>query len=201
MRSIMINKFLLTIMLSMVSIVFVPAPPAAIACSCVEPQSVEVELMRSEAVFLGTALEVKEHKGLGGYVKGKSILFEVEESWKGAEESQIIIKTGQGGGDCGYNFQKGVEYLVYANSSSMYGNEDELVSIICSRTAELSKAQEDLSVFGEGDVTQKQVNLKGELDGVNLYVWILVVILLGTLGFMIVIGRRRIVKKQKQKQK
>jgi len=124
-------------------------------------------------------------------------LFEVKESWKGAEESQIIIKTGQGGGDCGFHFQEGIEYLVYVNSSSMYGEEDELVSIICSRTAELSKAQEDLTVLGQGDVPQKQVNLKGELDGINVYVWILVVILLGILGFIIVMGRRRIVRKRK----
>lgn len=61
-RSIMINKFLLTIMLSTIFIVLVPAPPAAIACSCVEPKSAEAELVRSEAVFTGTALEVRSIK-------------------------------------------------------------------------------------------------------------------------------------------
>lgn len=181
------HKIVLAIMLSIVSIILIPAPPATVACSCVEPQSTEAELVRSEAVFAGNVLVVKEHKSLSGYMT-KSVLFEVSQSWKGVAESQIIIKTGQGDGDCGYSFQEGVEYLVYANSSSMYGDEDDLVTIICSRTKDFSTAQEDIAVLGQGDAPIKQVNLAGEFNGISPYVWALAIVLLGIIAFFI---RRR----------
>ncbi len=194
MRGAISHKFLLAIMFSLVFIVFVPAPPAAVACSCVEPGTVEDELARSEAAFAGNVLEVKQHKSLNGYMT-KSILFEVSESWKGVDESQVIIRTGQGGGDCGYNFQEGIDYLVYANSSSMYGDGEDLVSIICSRTTTLANAQEDLAILGQGDAPQKHVNLEGELDGMNVYVWALAIVLLGIIGFWI---RRRFMVSKKR---
>ncbi|MBW9234790.1 hypothetical protein JQK62_21625, partial [Leptospira santarosai] len=77
-------------------------------------------------------------------------MFEVAETWKGVSESQVFIITGSGGGDCGYEFQVGQDYLVYATESTMYGNQAELVTIICDRTTELGSAQEDLAVLGKG---------------------------------------------------
>lgn len=174
----------ISIILSLLLVMMISVPSAAQACSCVEPQTVEAELARSTAVFAGKVLEVKEHKSLNGYMT-KSVLFEVSQSWKSVTESQVIITTGQGGGDCGYGFQQGIEYLVYANPSSMYGDEDDLVTIICSRTNELSAAQEDLAILGQGDMPLNQVNLEGDLDGISLYVWILGVVMLGIVGFVV----------------
>jgi hypothetical protein len=50
------------------------------------------------------------------------------------------VSTGYGGGDCGYLFKPGVDYLIYA-----HGSPNDLSVVICSRTAELSHAGEDLS--------------------------------------------------------
>ncbi len=118
------------------------------ACSCAENPSVEIALERSDAVFSGEVVNVKEVRNPQGYMS-KSVLFEVFQSWKGVEQSQLIIATGLGGGDCGFDFQVGKHYLVYATESSMYGGES-LAAIICSRTKALSSVQGDLSILGEG---------------------------------------------------
>ena len=42
----------------------------------------------------------------------------------------------------------------------MYGDKAELVTVICDRTTELSAAQEDLAVLGEGKEPTEQVDLE-----------------------------------------
>lgn len=101
----------------------------------------------------------------------KAVLFEVSQIWKGGAESQIIIHTGSGGGDCGFNFEKDKEYLVYAHPSTMYGDKELLITIICDRTNLLAQAQEDLAILGEGKVPTDQVNLEGELYRIHPFVW------------------------------
>ena len=174
----MSKKIIMTILLSIVfSLISISIGPATShACSCVEPPSVESELERSDAVFSGEVLEVKEQKDFGDFMK-KRVLFEVTDTWKGFSESQVIITTGSGGGDCGFEFQVGHEYLVYAVESTMYSDESELVTIICDRTTELTSAQEDLAVLGEGKPPTEQVDLKAELaaesDKDNLILWVI----------------------------
>lgn len=145
-----------------VSMMTIYTPSSVYACSCAQPLTVEEELDRSEAVFTGRVLEVKEIKNLNGYMT-KSALFEVSEIWKGGAESQIIVHTGGGGGDCGYHFEEGKEYLVYANLSNMYGDKEQLVSIMCDRTNKLAQAQDDLAILGEGKLPTEQVNLAGDV--------------------------------------
>lgn len=174
-----------------VGIVTIFMPSNAYACSCVQPSAVEEELGRSDAVFTGRVLKVNDHKSREGYLT-KSALFEVNQIWKGRSESQIIIHTGGGGGDCGYPFEKGKEYVVYASLSTMYGDQEKLVSIICSRTTELTNAQEDLAILGEGTAPRERINLKEEQieDGrirPHPYVWVtlLGIVLLGTAAFFV----------------
>jgi hypothetical protein len=182
------NKVIITMMVclifSFINILIVPA--TSYACSCVPPQSVENELGRSKVVFSGEVIQVKEQKD---YFKGymtKKVLFEVTKTWKGLSQSQVIITTGTGGGDCGYDFQTGKEYVVYAQMSSMYGDKDELVTIVCSRTNELSAAQEDLAYLGEGEVPTEKVDLTAAIPkGVNPIIWIGTTILIGTIIFLV----------------
>jgi protocatechuate 3,4-dioxygenase beta subunit len=53
----------------------------------------------------------------------------------------VEVTTGSGGGDCGYAFREGAEYVVYARSE---GSGSPLTVSICSRTSELSRAASDL---------------------------------------------------------
>lgn len=155
------------------------------ACSCAQPQTVKDQFSRSEAVFSGKVLEVKEQKNVNGSMT-KAALFDVSRIWKGGTESQIIIHTGSGGGDCGINFEKGKEYLVYAAPSSMYGGKELLVTIICDRTVALNQSQEDLAVLGEGKFPTEQVHLEGELSRMHPFIWVAVigVVAIGTTIFL-----------------
>ena len=164
-------------------------PSIVYACSCAEPVTVEVEFNRSEAVFTGRVLEVREQKNLKGAMT-KAALFEVSRIWKGGPESQIIVHTGSGGGDCGYHFEEGKEYIVYAHPSTMYGNKELLVTIICNRTNELAGAQEDLAILGEGKVPTKHVNLEGELNRIHPYVWVAAVGI-ALIGIMVFLAWRK----------
>lgn len=133
-------------------------PSYGAACSCAQPPGVKEELSQSKAVFSGKAIKVEEKKSAAGFTT-KSVLFEVKEAWKGVSQSPIEVTTGAGGGDCGYEFKKGQSYLVYANDSDMYGSK-KLTVIICSRTAEISAAQDDLAILGEGQVPEEKGDLQ-----------------------------------------
>jgi hypothetical protein len=76
----------------------------------------------------------------------------VEKLWKGVLPEEISIVTGRGNGDCGYRFEVGGSYLVYAYGS----DESSLSTNICQRTAKLSVAQADLKVLGRGKVRWKE---------------------------------------------
>jgi hypothetical protein len=162
-------------------------PTITSACSCAEVPSAEAEFERSQAVLSGKVIEVREKRSLKGS-RTKSVLFEVNNTWKGVEESQIIITTGQDSGDCGFDFKEGQEYLVYANESTMYGAQS-LVSTICDRTNELSVLQEDLKKLGEGQPPIEEVDLSGKHNRNQLYMWIAVVTAIGIL-FLFIIRRR-----------
>lgn len=164
-----INLIMATFLVLSIMTIFIPSN--VYACSCARPQTVEAQFSRSEAVFAGRVLEVKEQRNLNGSMT-KAALFEISHIWKGGPESQIIIHTGSGDGDCGFNFEKGKEYLVYAQPSAMYGSKELLITIICDRTNELDHAQEDLAVLGEGKIPTELVNLEGDLYRIHPYIWV-----------------------------
>jgi hypothetical protein len=93
--------------LAFMSILFVSSfPLITSACSCAELPSVKEEFERSKAVFSGRVINIREKQSLNGYTS-KSVLFKVTNTWKGVKQSQIIIYTGQGGGNCGFDFKEG----------------------------------------------------------------------------------------------
>ena len=74
------------------------------------------------------------------------VTMEVFRFWKGVSQNQLSLYTASGGeASCGFDFKDGEEYLVYANDS-----DGDLYVSLCSRTASLALAQEDLNVLGAG---------------------------------------------------
>ena len=168
------KKVLPTLVLIFICIILMDTFPSVIsACSCADLPSVEEEFERSKAVFSGKVVSVTEKRNLS-----KSVLFEVTNTWKGVEQSQIIITTGQGGGDCGIAFKEGQEYLVYATESTMYGKKS-LVSIICDRTNLLNSLKEDLKILGEGQPPIEKVDLISKQQGTDLNIWIAICLAIG----------------------
>ncbi|HEY0075399.1 MAG TPA: hypothetical protein VGB77_14970 [Abditibacteriaceae bacterium] len=111
----------------------------ALCCSCAEPDPPEQALKSADAVFAGKVISLTSSGRFSG-----TYSFQVNESWKGASLNILFIRTGRGGGDCGYGFEIGQEYLVYA-----YGKSG-LSTHTCSRTKPLSDAGQDLAVLGPG---------------------------------------------------
>jgi len=92
---------------------------------------------------VGTVVSSKNAKTTGQYdFNSREVKFSVEESFKGLGSTEALVFTGWGGGDCGYPFRTGQQYLVYAYKDEKDGR---LGTSICSRTRQLSEAKEDLA--------------------------------------------------------
>ncbi len=149
------------------------------ACSCAYPDSVKAELDRKTAVFTGKVIDIVEEKqsiALNSSADPIKVLFEVNESWKGVNSSQTIVRTARDDASCGYEFEKNKEYIVYA-----YGDNDNLETGYCERTTLLSDASEDLEILGQGKKPTEEVDLQDELGKSNLpiYIFIIVIVLVG----------------------
>lgn len=118
----------------------------ALACSCIGPAPPCQALGGSAAVFVGTVIEVRERQAKQGGNDEidwtpRLFKFTVVQPFSGVAGTEVEVATGQGGGDCGYEFKKGETYLVYA-----YGGRDgkTLATGICTRTRPVAEATEDL---------------------------------------------------------
>ena len=145
------------------------APLPANACSCVPPGNVEQEKAQSARVFLGRVTSAEERtpqmdqgwwtvaidwvKQLFGASPSynitdlpyRRITFSVTQSFKGQPVSTLQVTTAMGGGDCGYPFELGKDYVVYA-----HGKEGTLDASICSLTGLATDARSGLTILRNG---------------------------------------------------
>jgi hypothetical protein len=114
-------------------------------CTCARGLTVCDEYARATAVFVGVVSDISrprlslDESNRGEAFLGKVVRFSVEQVYKGLESSEVSVQTGNGGGDCGYQFEAGKRYLVYCGSAN-----GKLGTNICSRTKVFSEASEDL---------------------------------------------------------
>ena len=143
------------------------------ACSCVGPGTPCSAAGSSAAVFTGRVLDItdvpahplpagnngralaRRRQGDFPAQRGRDfaplsrslrvVRLQLGEVLSGVDRSQkeIEIVTGSGGGDCGYEFQTSVDYVVYAYKN----REGRLETNICSRTRTLADAAEDMEYF------------------------------------------------------
>jgi hypothetical protein len=143
------------------------APPLD-ACSCAGPGTPCQAVGNAAAVFKGKVLNVTfipavisppvsangrtaVNRSDGAAPKNRFlrasrvVRMQVSEPLSGLTQGQkeIEIVTGLGAGDCGYPFEPGGEYIVYAHKNG----EGQLETSICSRTRPLARADEDLRYF------------------------------------------------------
>jgi hypothetical protein len=128
-----------------VSMLAIETEPAC-ACSCAPPGPPLEELASSTAVFTGKVVSITKPFGVfGSSADPVKVTIHVFTFWKSPVAQTITITTSRSGASCGYTFEKGSEYLVYA-----YGQENNLAVSLCSRTQPLVTAEEDLAVLGIG---------------------------------------------------
>ena len=133
---------------------FLGTPGPVYACSCVAPGTPLEELEQFSAVFAGRVLSVQHSYDpkSGSVIRVRddrsTIGFEVSAVWKGTVHEDMYITTPPTGGSCGFTFTEGEQYIVYAYDSNY--DDGGYSTGICTRTALLGEAQEDLDAFGEG---------------------------------------------------
>ena len=122
--------------------------PSATACSCVAPGPPQQEMEAADAVFTARVVsaEAAEQRTGDFRLQRMKVALELDRVWKGcAEGDEVVLWTGLGGGDCGYGFEAGKRYLIYAYET----DDGALTTSICSRTRPLERAQEDFAALGE----------------------------------------------------
>lgn len=124
------------------------APCAAPRCSCLAEPQVAEAAGRADAVFSGVALSVTDSTDVDGYPE-RRVAFRVDAAWKGAPGETVVISTGLGGGDCGYPFRAGREYLVFAEAE-----DGALFTGICSLTSPIEEAEAELALLGTPERTR-----------------------------------------------
>lgn len=146
------------------SVVFAVALSSApvLGCTCVSfppgagtaRDLAEWRANRSDAIFEGRveSVELKwvvmEAK-VGAFIPADieedspemQVSFDVSRSYRGEQQKIIQIRTGVGGGDCGFDFHVGEQYLIYAFADE----SGKLSTGICSGTAPLEERRTDLS--------------------------------------------------------
>lgn len=127
------------------AIMFASCVEYALACSCVEPGPPLEELGKATAVFSGKVVDRDETAVVYSSADPVRVTFQVYTVWKGPVCEAIIVTTAYSEVSCGYEFEDGKEYLVYA-----HGSADNLEVSLCSRTQSLMGANQDLSELGNG---------------------------------------------------
>jgi hypothetical protein len=157
---------LTSVVLAVLGFVFL-IPDCASACLCVGAEGSKKEIVKdalsdSEAVFSGevvdfentpniTMMEGEMVTMMGGNTATATATLRVSEVWKGPERQTMQIGTAPNDGvSCGFPFEEGKEYLIYA-----YEGKRGLKADGCTQTKELSKAEADLALLGNSSEKPK----------------------------------------------
>jgi hypothetical protein len=118
----------------------------------------EEGLSSSRAVFSGevTHITTNEATRFGGL----EVTMRVNKVWKGALSDEVKVHTAGSGAACGYPFVEGKSYLVYV----VQDEADPMRVSLCSRTALLEDAGEDLKFLGRPSYELGASSRKGKDD-------------------------------------
>jgi hypothetical protein len=115
--------------------------PAA-SCSCMRIGPACESALKADAVFIGKVYWSwwAPTWGDGVRLDFRHVKIKILERFVGDYSGWVTLETGMGGGDCGFSFSWGENYLIYA-----YKDRDgSLQTSICSRTKKASDANADL---------------------------------------------------------
>lgn len=130
--------------------------PAAHACKCAEPEAAAAAAASATAVFEGQVSQISAPQGDAVVVELK-----VARAWKGVTTEQVSVRTRAESAACGYPFQVGTSYLVYAQAEGT-----GLQVHHCGRTRPIVEAQEDIVALGMGS-TPVATQVPAEADPKN----------------------------------
>lgn len=129
--------------------------PAAHACKCAEPAGAVEAAAGAAAVFEGQVTKISAVDA-----QTQRVELKVPRAWKGVSSEQVAVTTPAESAACGYPFQLGESYLVYASAGG-----DGLRVVHCSRTRSIAEADADVAALGMG-VTPVATQVAGEIGSV-----------------------------------
>lgn len=110
------------------------------ACTCTYTPPFEVAYERSEAVFLGTVVDLQPVPGQ--YLVRATL--QVDAYWKGEPGTSAHVVTSDWVGTCGFPFEIDRQYLIYADRDPTHGYSIHL----CGRSHEPWVGDPDLVALG-----------------------------------------------------
>ncbi len=153
-------SFLLPITLLLLALPVAPWPlgaSSARACSCSTPTR-EQAFESAAAVFEGRVTEVTRSKeGPDGGAPELMVTLQVVRAWKGVDGERMTVLTAGDEAACGYSFQQGESYLVYAHQAKPRPRVS-----LCGRTRPAVEAGEDIDAMGVGEVPVRPAPTKAE---------------------------------------
>ena len=107
------------------------ASASAWACKCGFP-TVEEDYLSSDVVFSGKVLRIDSVEderrikmGEGqNYLQTVEVELELNETWKGTDETKVTVLTALHEPSCGYDFSVGERYVVFAKVRKIESGED-----------------------------------------------------------------------------
>ena len=123
-------------------------PAQARACSCVQMSPADA-LAASVAVFEAKVTAIAPGPAPPAFqARSLRVTLRVTRGWKGLDQEEVLtVHTAGNGALCGYAFEVGQSYLVYA-----HGELADLTVSLCSRTRPMADAEQDLKELGLGVV-------------------------------------------------
>lgn len=141
----------------------------AYACEVLSIPSVQDVYDNSAAVFTGKVIRIQNYT-VERFGDWHLVSFEVDRYWKTANENadydQIILFTSLDGNTCGYEFEVGKTYLVYA--IKWWHDPNYLYTAIGYRNQLIEDAQEDLAFLGEGMAPTKQLSTGEQISRIQI---------------------------------
>ena len=140
----------------------------AYACEVLSLPPAQEAYDNSAAVFSGRVVEFQEFN-IEGVGDRRVAFFEVDRYWKTLNENdykELVIITEISHGACGYDFEAGNTYLVYAGP--WWRDPGSLHTSIGTRTQPIENAQEDLAVLGEGRASTKELSWDEQINRITI---------------------------------
>src|SRR3954451_12042256 len=126
-------------------------PCPEVMCSCVQPGPIGSAPNRGETIFEGRVLQERDTtiwraegpRLVHHRTQWRVLTFSIERVWNAAPTDTVEVLTGVGGGDCGYPFVTGEQYVVFATPDKSVPSTAPrlLIADICSHTTEAKNAR------------------------------------------------------------
>lgn len=110
-------------------------------------------VVRADTVVQDTSnlsLDPIQHPQQVVRVKVVRYTFEVERTWKGPRDGELVLTSYNVDTSCGREYAAGLTYLVYADQDRQSSRGRDLSTYSCSRVRSETEVEEDLKLLGPG---------------------------------------------------